>query len=299
MPVGERLGKAVDDRRGMVRSRRRTVSTANLATDRGRIGATRRGPAARRCRTVAVVPSRSTRRDASRSSVAGGGAGIVRMAQALATATSASGTTNSRSGCLTVRTGHGAVRTTRSATLPISRCASARRPCVPITIRSIGVVLRVLDDRFGGADRRDDGGRGVERRPVLISDERFDAFPRIFFELRLQLGEIGRSTLRWRSGPAMFSTTCSTWSLAPNVRARSRPYVSAASDGSPKSVATRMFLRTIMKHLAESREQTPCHRHGAWNMARLRCCAPSERGAAGNPAAAARVRRHCICPCFQ
>src|SRR6185295_7749338 len=43
-----------------------------------------------------------------------------RMHQTLATATSASGMTNSCSGWRTVSTGHGAVRTTRSATLPIS-----------------------------------------------------------------------------------------------------------------------------------------------------------------------------------
>ena len=48
-----------------------------------------------------------------------------------------SGSTNSCSGCLTVSTGQGAVRTTRSATLPITRCATAPRPCVPITSRSV------------------------------------------------------------------------------------------------------------------------------------------------------------------
>lgn len=56
---------------------------------------------------------------------------------AFTTATSASGWTNSRSGCRTVSTGQGANRTTRSATLPISRCANAPRPCVPITIASM------------------------------------------------------------------------------------------------------------------------------------------------------------------
>ena len=37
----------------------------------------------------------------------------------------------------TVSTGHGAVLTTRSATLPISRCDMPPRPCVPMTIRSM------------------------------------------------------------------------------------------------------------------------------------------------------------------
>lgn len=57
--------------------------------------------------------------------------------QACAGSTRASGSTNSCSGCFTVKTGHGAVRTTRSATFPIMRCARAPRPCVPSTIRSI------------------------------------------------------------------------------------------------------------------------------------------------------------------
>ena len=48
--------------------------------------------------------------------------------QVLATATRASGARNSCSGCLTVSTGQGAVRTTLSATLPMSRCATALRP---------------------------------------------------------------------------------------------------------------------------------------------------------------------------
>jgi hypothetical protein len=39
-------------------------------------------------------------------------------------------------GWRTVSTGHGAVRTTRSATLPNTACEIPRRPCVPITIRS-------------------------------------------------------------------------------------------------------------------------------------------------------------------
>ena len=55
---------------------------------------------------------------------------------AFASAATASGSTNSRSGWRTVSTGHGAVRTTRSATLPIRRCATAPRPRVPRTIRS-------------------------------------------------------------------------------------------------------------------------------------------------------------------
>ena len=59
--------------------------------------------------------------------------------QAFATATSASGSTNSCSGCRTVRTGQGAVRTTRSETLPINRCAKPLRPCVPITIKSVPI----------------------------------------------------------------------------------------------------------------------------------------------------------------
>jgi hypothetical protein len=57
--------------------------------------------------------------------------------QACVTRSSASGRANSRSGCLTVSTGQDAKRTTRSATLPIRRCATAPRPCVPITITSI------------------------------------------------------------------------------------------------------------------------------------------------------------------
>ena len=36
----------------------------------------------------------------------------------------------------TVSTGHGAKRTTRSATLPMMKCASPVRPCVPMTTRS-------------------------------------------------------------------------------------------------------------------------------------------------------------------
>ena len=48
-----------------------------------------------------------------------------------------SGTTNSCSGWRTVSTGHGAVRATRSATLPISQWETAPRPCVPVTMRSI------------------------------------------------------------------------------------------------------------------------------------------------------------------
>src|SRR3989442_4442548 len=55
---------------------------------------------------------------------------------AVAMATDPLGRTNSCLGHLTVNTGHDALRTARSATLPISRCATAPRPWVPITIRS-------------------------------------------------------------------------------------------------------------------------------------------------------------------
>src|SRR4030095_11084378 len=51
--------------------------------------------------------------------------------------TCASGAMNSRSACHTIKTEHGALRTTRSATLPISSRSNDERPCVPITMRSI------------------------------------------------------------------------------------------------------------------------------------------------------------------
>src|SRR5205809_675284 len=60
---------------------------------------------------------------------------------AFVTAMRASGSTNSRSGWRTVSTGHGAMRTTCSATLPISRWAMAPRPCVPITIRLMALLF--------------------------------------------------------------------------------------------------------------------------------------------------------------
>ena len=50
------------------------------------------------------------------------------------TATSTLDSWNSRRGRRTVNTGHGAVRTTLAATLPRRVCATAPRPCVPITI---------------------------------------------------------------------------------------------------------------------------------------------------------------------
>ena len=53
---------------------------------------------------------------------------------AWATVASVSGRTNSCSGRRTVSTGHDADRTTRSATLPMTRCASAPRPRVPMTM---------------------------------------------------------------------------------------------------------------------------------------------------------------------
>ncbi len=56
----------------------------------------------------------------------------------------AHGMTNSCSGCLTVRTGQVALRTTFSATLPMSTCARPVRPCVPMTIRSTFSSLAVL-----------------------------------------------------------------------------------------------------------------------------------------------------------
>ena len=46
------------------------------------------------------------------------------------------GSTNSCCGWCTVSTGHGALRTTFSATLPSSMCATSPRPCVPTTMRS-------------------------------------------------------------------------------------------------------------------------------------------------------------------
>jgi hypothetical protein len=46
-----------------------------------------------------------------------------------------------------VSMGHGAVRTTFSATLPMSRCDQPPRPCVPITIRST-IALAVIMTRF-------------------------------------------------------------------------------------------------------------------------------------------------------
>jgi hypothetical protein len=61
----------------------------------------------------------------------------IQSSQARLTDCKASGTTNSCWGCLTVSTGHGAVRTTRSATLPMTTWANPPRPCVPTTMRSV------------------------------------------------------------------------------------------------------------------------------------------------------------------
>ncbi len=51
-------------------------------------------------------------------------------------------------------TGHGAVRTTRSATLPITTCAIGPWPCVPITIRSALLVLAAVTMQRAGLPNR-------------------------------------------------------------------------------------------------------------------------------------------------
>ena len=89
-------------------------------------------------RTEATVPSRSMSRGLSIRSPAGSGGVISRMGRLRVCGRGQRvGHDEIVFGCLTVRTGHGAVRTTRSATLPISRCATAPRPCVPMMIRSM------------------------------------------------------------------------------------------------------------------------------------------------------------------
>ena len=66
----------------------------------------------------------------------------------------------------TVSTGHGALRTTASATEPVSMCSQSTRPCIPITMRSMS--LAVANSTIATSGCPDGaGGRHVQGSEAL------------------------------------------------------------------------------------------------------------------------------------
>jgi hypothetical protein len=98
-------------------------------------------------------------------------------------ATSASGTTNSCSGGLTVSTGHGAVRTTRSPTLPISARRAPAAMCAHDDQIHVGIA-RVRGDGLGRNGRSQDHGFCVDCA-VVDRDELLQLLARRRFEIAL------------------------------------------------------------------------------------------------------------------
>ena len=89
-------------------------------------------------------------------------------------------------------TGHGAIRTTFSATLPMSRCDHPPRPCVPMTIRSMLCLRRIGHDAVRWPGERQQDGLGAELTTIVLSNRRVELPASCRFQFFQQIAVIGR-----------------------------------------------------------------------------------------------------------